>query len=130
MQNAGRIFGRPAFRWFLMGAVDGLASALGPSVPVRSCRLDLLHHIADRETRRLRTWREILEAFNVPRDGSLSRHKQKHPKRLPVAAEYAVGSMLAYSNALMPTGQLSLLSDSSGHSVVTSPALTPERLCP
>jgi hypothetical protein len=100
VQNAGRIFGRPAFRWFFMGAVDGLASALGPSVPVRSCRLDLLHHIADRETRRLRTWREILEVFNVPRDDSLSRHKQEHRMRLPVAVEYAVDSTLAYSKCL------------------------------
>ena len=100
MQNAGRILGRPPFRSLLMDAADGLASALGPSVPVRSCRLDFLHHIADRETRRLRTWREILEAFNVPREDSLSRRKQEHPMRLPVAVEYAVDSTLAYSKCL------------------------------
>jgi hypothetical protein len=98
--NAGRILGRAAFLWLLMDAADGLASALGPSVPVWSCRLDLLHHIADRETRRLRTWREILEAFNVPRDDSLSRHKQENPMRLPAAVEYAVGFTLAYSKCL------------------------------
>ena len=98
MQNAGRILGRPAFRWLLMDAADGLASALGPSVPVWSCCPDLLHHIADRETRRLRTWRDILEAFNVRRH--LSLHKQEHPMRLPVAVEYAVDSTLAYGKCL------------------------------
>ena len=113
-----------------MDAADGLASALGPSVPVRSCRLDFLDHTADRETRRLRTWREILEAFNVPREDSLSRRKQEHPMRLPVAVEYAVDSTLAYGKCLDANLRSCLCCDSSGHSVITSPALTPERLCP
>src|SRR6185437_10086932 len=54
----------------------------------------LLHRIADRETRRLRAWRELLEAFQPLRDHGLRRHEQECPMRLPVAVVDAVSASL------------------------------------
>jgi hypothetical protein len=65
-----------------------------PLVLVRACGRELLHYVADGETRRLGARQEVLEAFDVPRHGDLRGNKHEHPMHEPAGVELTPGPTL------------------------------------
>ena len=61
---------------------------------VRARGRKLLHYVADGETRRLGTRREVPEAFDVLHHGGLRGNKHEHPMHEPAGVELTPGPTL------------------------------------